>query len=286
VANSDETRNFGSRLVRSLLGTAGVLSSIAVITAWMYGADRIFRKDFGWRQTVVATVTGLHAGYSIQYFKSQLGVPVESHSTSRGFKEDVFKGRGYWVEALTKGSSEVMFYSVTVCDPSIDPSFTMPNVGSVTLNHSSLASVTSSAQYYYWLEGLGGTDSPTMKEFDYGGLQGGFRVFMWGLSSACSDSVGQMLRLQQRFANLGPGPVAKKELAEIRRHATANVYGETAPGIQITDLPNNPEELGVNPVSVDLVAPFFGTVTTNGGSMTVCKVPGLPALRKSPSCGR
>lgn len=257
-----------------ILWTGALLSTLAIVTTWGLGAWRLYNKNFDWQPKVEQELTGLHAGYNVAFFRQVLGVPILAQATSRGYAEDVFKGRGFWVETLTKGSSEVQFYSVTVCDPSIRPQFYMPNTGTVTLNQSTLSSITSVAQYSYWFTGMQGTDSPSMKEFAYAGAAGGYRTFMWGLSSACDDSVTQMGGLETSFPALDHPKIPKHQLAEIRKIAIANVYGETAPGVEISDLPNNPEELGVNPVAVGLVTPAH-VKGAKGEDMGSCNVANL-----------
>jgi hypothetical protein len=269
-----------------VIALAGFLSAIAVISTWVYEADRLYKSDFQWQRSSAKLLEALHAGYSLQFFTQKLGVAEIVHSTSRGYLESIYQGRGYWVEALTRDNSEVRFFSVTVCNRSITPRFDMSGVGVVTLNESTLDSVASSAQYNYWFSGLGGWDSPTMKEFDYGGFQGGYRTFMWGLSSACSDSVNQMLSLQNKYPDLGFKPLSSHELSQIRSRAVTNLYGETAPEVLITDLPNDPEELGVNPTAVNLAEPFFGSGRSEGGSMSSCNLSGEWGPETLPhSCG-
>jgi hypothetical protein len=268
-----------------ILWTAALLSTLAIITTWGLGAWRLYNKNFDWQPKVEQELTGLHAGYNVAFFRQVLGVPILAHATSRGYAEDVFEGRGFWVETLTKGSNEVQFYSVTVCDPSIRPRFYMPNVGVVTLNLSTLSSITSVAQYRYWFTGMQGTDSPSMKEFAYAGASGGYRTFMWGLSSACVDSVNQMGRLETSYPVLDDSKIPIHQLTAIRKRSIANVYGETAPGFQMSDLPNNPEELGVSPVAVDLVTPAH-VKRAKGDDMSSCNVASL-GLEPSghPLCG-
>jgi hypothetical protein len=257
-----------------IVAIAGLLSAIAVISTWVFNADKLYKSDFQWQRSTANLLESLHAGYSLPFFTQQLGVPAIVHSTSRGYLESIYQGRGFWVEALTKDNSEVKFFSVTVCNRSITPKFDMPGVGVVTLNESTLKSVTPSAQYDYWFGGLGGWDSPTMKEFDYGGFQGGYRTFMWGLSSACNESVNEMLSLQRTYPDLGFKKLSNHELSLIRNRAVTNLYGETAPEVLITDLPNDPEELGVNPTAVNLAESFFGNGRIARGTMKSCNVSG------------
>jgi hypothetical protein len=124
-----------------------------------------------------------------------------------------------------------------------------------------------------------------MKEFKYAGAAGGYRTFMWGLSSACEDSVSQMSKLAASFPALGRSLTPVRQLTAIRKRAIANVYGETAPGVLISDLPNSPEQLGVDPVAVGLVTPSH-VQGAPGERMSPCNVASL-GLEPSgpPLCG-
>lgn len=237
-----------------LLLVSAVLSTVALVSAWSYGALHLIEHHFNWQSEAATTLTQLHAGYSISFFRDTLGSPIISKLTSRDYTEDIFKERGYWVETLTRGGGEVDFYSVSICNSGITPTIAMPGVGKVTLNVSTLASVTSHAECNYWFRGRSGSDSPTMKEFTYGAAAGDFRSFMWGLSSSCPDSVNSMQALQDRFPSLLRGPVGSSQIRAIPSLAIVNMYGETAPDVAIGQLPNRPEELGVNPSQVDLSA--------------------------------
>jgi hypothetical protein len=239
-----------------LLATS--ISAATIITAGAIQAVHWHREHFEWQQAAYSILGSLQAGYSFEYFKSELGPPIISRLVTKGYTESVFKERGYFVETLTKGSPEVDYFETTVCDASLTPTFNPAQGYKIVLNRSTFASIAPSPDYDYSFGGFGLTQPPIMREYQYGALQGSYRTFMWGMNPACSLSGGVVAEISKLEHHLPVnGKPSAAQLRYIRSRAVPNEYGVTAPDVHISDLPA--DNLGIDLVTVSLGSPLnFG----------------------------
>lgn len=261
------------------------VSAATIIGAAVVSIHAWYDRTILWQQHAESTITDLEAGYSYGYFTSKLGPPVITRSVALGFSESIFKERGYYVETLTKSSDEVEFYSVLACNNSIRPRLDLSGVGHMTLNVSSFASITSTADYDYSRGTFGLNGGAYLREYDYVGLQASYRTFMWGLSGSCAPNQDNPL-LHKLLSHL-PAPTtdhlpSQAELAWIRSHATPNEYGVTAPNIHISDLPR--DNIGVDSISVSLGRSLFPSIAGQG-SMTPCATVAAPPSPSATNAG-
>ena len=112
------------RFTKVLLAISALLSAgVVVAGAAIYVVDR-YRDRYQWRDAEYAKLRSLHAGYTLERFEAVLGTPVFSRTHSRSkLREDSFRRRHYWVQAVSQEDGTVLLYSVTACDPAFQPDF-------------------------------------------------------------------------------------------------------------------------------------------------------------------
>jgi hypothetical protein len=253
------------------------------LTAVVAGSHS-FDSHFRWQQERERTITGLQAGCTINYFIHQLGPPIISKPDGNGYNQDIFKERGYYVDTLTRKTSEVLYYEVLACDPSIRPNFVMPGLGRVVLNVSAFASASQMADYQYSKGGFGLDGGPYMREYLYGTALGSYRTFMWGINASCPQGAPQLDSLLRSIpANPTVNPPSQRQLAEVRSRAIPNEYGVTAPYVFIDELPKI--GLGVDEIAVSLGSPFSIPQENRHRSVVPCRL-GVGSFNHSPkTCG-
>lgn len=99
---SERLVEFGTRRsgLAVVVVVANLISSIAIITAFGFAAVHKWQAWEEWQRPAESSIESLQAGYSIQFFESRLGTPIIDRAISNGYTEDVFKDRGFYVEAL------------------------------------------------------------------------------------------------------------------------------------------------------------------------------------------
>jgi hypothetical protein len=226
------------------------ISAVAIIGATVVSVDHWYNNHFNWQAAAEEKLSELQAGYSLPYFVQQLGTPIISRSVDKGYTEDVFKGRGFLIETLTKGNGEVYYYQATVCDPSVRPTFPVGAGSSVTLNSSTFASVANDPQYEYNTGTFGLSGAPFMREYLYLGLQGTYRTFLWGINVGCPGGANEVEALTAGLSFPAQKAPSRSRLSWIRNHAIPNTYGVTAPTTSVSDLPSQ--------FSLDLISILLG----------------------------
>ncbi|WP_459545193.1 ETEC_3214 domain-containing protein [Nocardia sp. X0981] len=87
-----------------------------------------------------STLNQLHAGYSIDYFRSELGEPaIVDQEQALGWRQMTFVRRDHFVNIIVSESGRVEAYSVVACDPDFAPTLNAPDGSRVTLNAAPLA---------------------------------------------------------------------------------------------------------------------------------------------------
>jgi hypothetical protein len=181
-----------------------------------------------WRGGEYDKLTGLRAGFDLSFFKSQLGTPTVTRSF-RGYRESAFRGRGYWVQTISRGGA-VQLYAVTSCERSFHPTF-LP-LGSdlpVELNRSHLADIAPASESLVFDYFVGVTAPTLFYEGLYGGFGGIYKTYAWGWNSVCGGPDKGMATPNAAAKNLGMTTELTPSLEDVRRDALVNTYVETAP---------------------------------------------------------
>jgi hypothetical protein len=218
-------------------GAAGVLTVIAVLGSAVLYLGKAANEQFDWRDDEYGKLHSLAAGFDLAYFKSVLGTPIFSRARKTGYTESSFRGRGYWVQALSYGNI-VKLYAVTACEGDFEPTFTIPGLDiDIGLNQDKLADVDSipeatNLDYRY----SGATASTWLYETTGGGNPGYYKSYLWGINDACPDWYSQFTDIykavpfpgvQRMASDLGP------QLRELRNEGVVNTYAETAPKVDL-----------------------------------------------------
>jgi hypothetical protein len=235
-----------------------VLSALVVVgSAAIYAADW-YDERFRWREREYAKLQGLHAGYSLRRFQAVLGTPVFSRKR-RGLREDSFRRRDHWIQAVSRRDGTVLLYSVTACDPEFRPAFDIAGTtthvvqaddtvvvrprAKVLLGDSTPSQVLppelerSVRANYSW---SGATGNTTLLDEWYGANPGNYKSFAWGLTDGCPNGTREVQRVLERTAfhktYRGRAVRGGPSVTRFRRGATVNTYAETAPLVSFREV--------------------------------------------------
>ena len=218
-----------------LLEGAALLGAILVfVSAGIFIVERATATWF-WRGGEYDKLTSLRAGFDLRYFEDQLGPPFTSR-VSGGYRESGFKGRGYWVQAVSRHGT-VELYAVTSCDESFHPTFTVAGSDvEIELNRDHFADVLPEGDPAFDYS-IGASAPSLFYDAIYGGTGGFYKTTLWGLSSLCGFPKGLDV------PNLGrnhSGYTSRldHEGDEFQRRAVVNTFAESAPAVAGTQ-PSN-----------------------------------------------
>lgn len=215
--------------LRVLLEGAAVLGALLVFaSAGIFLVERATATWF-WRGGEYDKLTSLRAGFDLRYFEDQLGPPFTSR-LSGGYRESGFKGRGYWVQAVSRHGT-VELYAVTSCDKSFHPTFTIAGTDiEIELNRDHLADVLPEANLAFDYS-IGASAPSLFYDALYGGTSSFYKTTLWGLSSLCgfpeSLPVPELGRINSGYTSR-LGHAGDK----FRRQASVNTFAESAPNVR------------------------------------------------------
>jgi hypothetical protein len=257
-------RNF---LLATLVLLAVVVSSVVTLTTYGFRVYRwAIRPHPSWQTTESNVIASLSAGYSLEIFKSHLGVPLLVRRAGP-LIEDTFKRRGYWVQTVSDPGGTVQMFAVTVCDDSFHPHFESQVGPSLTLGVSTLASVGRQLKFFrpesdYQLSGA--TANSFFYEVEYGGNPGNYKNWAWGIDDACPSWPNEQERFYKQGLFAGFGNIFRPRVAvsapriqRFRRAAVINTYAETAPTVRIKAIEKRRIQIGIDRIRVRATSPNY-----------------------------
>ncbi|MET9409546.1 hypothetical protein ABZX90_27835 [Streptomyces sp. NPDC002935] len=248
----------------TVLAFSAVLIS-SVITLFTAASDLKgwYESRFDWKEAEYEKLTSLHAGYSFAKFREELGAPLFVQPVrGKDLTENIFEGRGYWVDVVTDKSGTSLSYAVTACKSDFRPKFSF-SIGSVDESSGAL-SVTLNQDFM--------TQNPvrdfgTLKVYASGATSNSFafqvippsnptsyKSYGWGLNDACpwrstlsGDSLDSWLKWQD--SHLSSKPYFQMDglsapLRGLMDRSIVNTYMETAPHVEESDV--YPWQVGVD----------------------------------------
>lgn len=229
---------------KALLYVAAIVTAIVVIADTSIALYERWDQHFDWRDDEYARLTSLAAGFSRALFEEKLGPPVFDRTSSDGrLREQAFRGRGYWVQAVSDRSGTVVLYAVTACDPDFRPKFSLPGGGSpveLRLNATTFEGVSTGGAADYFIGGA--TANTRFHEYAGAGNPSFYQTAIWGINDACPSWLERLQPLQRdghyppALSYKGPTSRPTTWLLGFRRRAIINTYAETAPDFYPQDL--------------------------------------------------
>ncbi len=227
VAWRKARRHFG-RWSRRLVDLAAIVGALVVLGGAVLYVVKAAEDQWLWRGDEYDKLTALRAGFDLSYFESQLGTPTVTRSF-RGYQESAFKGRGYWVQTISRGEA-ILLYAVTSCDKNFHPTF-VP-LGSdlrVELNRSDLADIGTSDSDFAYDYFVGATAPSLFYEGVYSGFSGYYKTFLWGWNSVCLAQDEELIAPPLGLSPRGSTSKQGSRHEQFRRETLVNTYAETAP---------------------------------------------------------
>jgi hypothetical protein len=259
-------------IVLMLILAALLLGAITDIRHEVQGVMRWYHEEKNWRDREYEKLTSMRAGFTLQKFEETFGAPVfrlpsRLPSGDKRFVESTFQGRDYWVQVISAHTTgAVLLYSVTSCSTKFNPTFPIGPGAAVTLNKSTLASVTPDLPRLfsdYFLSGA--TANSYFYDFGYGGNPSNYKSYAWGLNDACLNlphpgeyvtvsGPGLGMGFGGDGAYQGPTSAGGREVTRFRQRAVVNTYAELAPLLDIREI--RPSfQVGVDRILVRTVVP-------------------------------
>ncbi|MGW3147272.1 ETEC_3214 domain-containing protein [Streptomyces sp. NPDC001177] len=244
----------------TVLTFAAVLIS-SVITLFTTAGDLKdwYESRFEWKEVEYEKLASLHAGYSFAKFREELGAPLftEPVKERKGLTENIFEGRGYWVDVVTDRGGTALSYAVTSCESDFRPTFSF-GIGqddmNVTLNRDFMAkdSVRDIGMLKVFVSGA--TANSYAFQIIPASNPTNYKSYGWGVNDACSwrsqrssDMLDSWLKWQDD--HLSSEPYLQMDdlsgaLRGLMGNSIVNTYMETAPHVLESDV--YPWQVGVD----------------------------------------
>lgn len=233
------------RWSKELIYVAALVAAIVVIADTRLALHDRWNQHFDWRDDENAKLTSLAAGFSRTIFEEKLGAPVFDRTSKDGrLREQTFRGRDYWVQAISDRSGTVVLYAVTACDPDFQPEFSLPGGGppvQLRLNATTFEGASTGGGSTDYFIGAA-TANTRFYEHSGPGNPSFYQTAVWGINDACPNWLARLQPLQ-RDGHYPPtltynGWTSRPPawLVGFRRRAVINTYAETAPDFYLQDL--------------------------------------------------
>lgn len=264
-----EQRTRGNPLLVLLFFVSTSLSAVVVLASAAIWSVNWYEDRFDWRDREYSKLTSLHAGFTRKKFEAVLGEPafdrqrrlrrrkaVRDRRLFTGpppagpYREQIFRLREHWVQAVSDRHGTVILYSVTACGKDFKPTFRVPGTDDrrslVQLNDSTFRSVVSDERFDPLVDffGSGATANSHFYDIFYGGNPSNYKTFIWGLNDVCPDWFEYYG--SRWFISLLPRhdpphyrgwlSRAPSWVKRLRQESIVNTYAETAPVVELDDL--------------------------------------------------
>jgi hypothetical protein len=139
------------------------------------------------REAEYAKLAQLRGGLTLEYFRQILGVPLfVTHSRDGAFVQYLFRGRDYWVQAVSDTSAEsVLLVAITSCNPDFQPAFQVGG-NDIVLKRSRLADLPAPQTLRYFTSGA--TANSFYYDQAYYGNPGLYKTYFLGVNDACGPA--------------------------------------------------------------------------------------------------
>lgn len=246
-----------------LIFLAVLISSLITLFTAAGDLKGWYESRFNWREAEYEKLASLHAGYSISKFREELGAPLFVEPVQdKGLTENIFKGRGYWVDVVTDKSGTSLAYAVTSCDEDFRPKFSFA-IGSdgessgelsVTLNRDLLSKepVRDLGALKVFISGA--TSNSYAFQVIPPSNPTNYKSYGWGMNDACSwisaTSDGALNSwIDWQNDHLSEDPYLEMgglsvSLRGLMKTSIVNTYMETAPLVSESDV--YPWQIGVD----------------------------------------
>ena len=222
-------------------------------------AVRWYDHHYRWRVAEYGRIARLQSDFTLASFEEILGAPIfTKDSQDRRWTQYIFRGRDFWVQALTRYESPTVgLFSVTSCDPSFQPTFKSLVGATVVLHKTRLGyfrsqAVTLSYAIY--------ADRQPWLYLDAGGSRVvNFESVAWGVDGACTGAANMPQHDYNYLSDLlarHPLPVevnASRLPLDLGRRLIVNTFAEWGPtefSWPVADF-----QIGIDEISLDALSP-------------------------------
>jgi hypothetical protein len=213
------------------------ISSVATIAEGGIWLTKQYDHRIAWRTSEQQIINSLAASIHIDRFKELLGSNIFLRNVG-GYREFVFRRRGYWVQALTDTLGSVEFYAITVDDDSFQPVIlNHPSGDTIIVGQTTFADAGGGNLNYF----VGVTANTYIMEYEYLGNPGHYQTVIFGFNDAGGNIWPETTweRLTP-YVNTHPDPDPEDPFIQAFRSTHAfNTIGFTAPGVLVEELPDD-----------------------------------------------
>jgi len=220
------------------------------------GGKRIvdfYVRNFKWQIIEEKKINSLSASISIENFINILGTPLfkrEPSYVKKEYEEYTFKGRGYWVQAITDRMGSVVLYAVTACDDNFRPIiYNSPLSKNIVLRVSNFEVGDGNSIGYYF---RGVTANSYAFEESYLANPGNYQTVFYGLNDICINDADELSALPFGCGYDEEVECPQGEMKEFRVNHYINTFAVSAPFISAENLFSAAEYAGLQ-IGVDRV---------------------------------
>jgi hypothetical protein len=222
-----EDRLFEFIVALGVVGTLAFAALVPLSVPWRFLVGRLT-----WREAEYQRLSHLFAGMSIHKLEETLGSALfQSLSKDGLLRESVFRGRGYWVQAIYDPTGTVKFLAVTSTSLNFRPQYQTP-LGTVTLLATRFDAIPSKPiRIRYFTRGA---TAPSYYFDDYsGGNPTLYKMYTFGINEVGafrSTYLAGMNRISPFMSSSYTNrqfPDRDREVGAFREGSVINTYGET-----------------------------------------------------------
>jgi hypothetical protein len=223
-------------------------STIAIVTFVTDLAEQIIDWIDDEPDPRLAQVAQLRGGMSLERFREVLGAPlfVTAPPSTDAYREAVFQGKGFWVQAIIDQHDTVQLWVISSCDESFRPTFSIilgVEAVDVTLHTSPMTVLDGRMHIDASIYQIPGGSRP-LRLFDLlsAGNPSGFVTYGVGVNDACpldSGPIQEMLvATEQNVFSWDASPPDLTENAVVRMRETLkiNSFAQSAPFANVAEI--------------------------------------------------
>jgi hypothetical protein len=221
----------------------GTVTAILVLANAAINVGRFVDEKVYWKDDQYKKLEGLRAGFFLGAFDDSLGTPVFVRQRGQ-LREQTYRGRDFWVQAVSGPDAVVRLYSVLSCDEGFRPTFRVTGGSGggladarVTLQSSNADSVLEggvSPRLNVFISGA--TANTRFLDIWSGGNPSHYQTFAWGYTDACGELPWPIEELQglsfKVLTYRGSAEKAPPRTRELNAFPV-NTYAEAAPTVSL-----------------------------------------------------
>jgi len=200
--------------------------------------QKTYYNSIGWKESEEMLINKLSPNQSIDFFNSVLGTP-ELVDSGEKFIDNIYRRKGYWLQAVHDRDGKVLLMSITVCSPNFYPKINnTPLYEPIVIGKDTMYSIASEnfTPHYF----ISGATAPTylIDEIPSSNPTK-YQNLYFGINDACNFDPKNILADSYYYDSFTPLKVVDTKSPKVeylRENMPVNTIAITAPFTKIEDL--------------------------------------------------